>query len=536
MRRRTTAAAVSLVLGFGLIAAVPAMADEPAQPGADQTAPGDQSDADQSLPLAPTADAATEALATADRVLDGEADIDDPSMTLALRDLRAALPRLDDEDRDYAESILARPSDGAGDIYGNGYERPPETECQATTCVHWIPRSLSYQDDDEVGSVAYRETVQTVVEQNLVTMTDELGYRKPIPDGNEGGNAKFDVYLADLDSGLYGYCAPEEDGDTSYAFCVLDNDYAETQFAGQSPTDNMRVTAAHELFHAVQFAYDSWEDYWLMESTATWMEERLADDVNDNRTFLRYGQLGNPQKSLDVFEQAGAAQYGNWAFFESISDLHGLDSVRQIWTDAGAYRGAGQMFSAQAIESYLSTDGRGGFRPHFGTYVAQNSIPALNYSEGSAYDSQPLVINRTLSPYRQRFEATSYQIQHLSARTLRLKPAATMTNRWRLRINVDLPARKTGSEAVVLVRRKDRSSFVRRISLDRSGRGSTAVAMDDREIAWVNVSLVNASTRYQCWRGTNYSCQGRSRDDQGTYTVWAKAYRTNAGNSQPFGS
>lgn len=536
MRRRTTAAAVSLVVGIGLLAAAPAMADDLAQPGADQTAPLDQPDADQALPLAPTADAATEALATADRVLDGQADIDDPSATLALRDLRAALPRLDEEDRDYAESILARPSDGANDIYGNGYERTPETECQANTCVHWIPRSSSYQDDDEVGSLAYRQSVQSVVEQDLVTMTGDLGYRKPISDGTEGGNAKFDVYLADLDSGLYGYCAPEEDGDTSYAFCVLDNDYAEKQFSGQSPTDNMRVTAAHELFHAIQFAYDSWEDYWLMESTATWMEERLADDVNDNRTYLRYGQLGKPAKPLDVFEQAGAAQYGNWAFFESISNLHGLDSVRQIWTKAGAYRGAGQMFSAQAIESYLSTGGRGGFRPHFGTYVAQNSIPVLNYSEGSAYNSQPLVINRTLSPSRQRFEAASYQIRHLSSRTLRLKPAATMTNGWRLRINVDLPPRKTGAEAVVLVRRKDRTSFVRRISLNRSGRGGTAVTMDDREIAWVNVSLVNASTRFQCWRGTNYSCLGRSRDDQGTFTVSARAYRTNTQDSPAFSS
>lgn len=516
MRRRSAAVAVSLLLGLGLLTPAPAIAGDASQ--ADE--------ADQAQPLAPTADAATEALETADRVLEGEPDIDDPSATLALRDLRAALPRLAKSDRDHAKSILARPSDGEGDVYGNGYAREATSECRAHTCVHWIPRSPEYNDDDEVASHSYRQRVQDVVEDNVVTMTEEMGYRSPMPDGTRGGNEKFDVYLADLDSGLFGYCAPEEFGDTSSSFCVVDNDYAEPEFDAQTPVDNMRVTAAHELFHAVQFAYDSWEDYWLMESTATWMEERLADDVNDNRYFLRFGQLGAPQKSLDVFEQAGAAQYGNWAFIESISHKHGMDSVREIWTNAGAYPGAGQMFSIQAIETYLSSGGRGNFRPHFGTYVAQNSYTQLNYPEGSAYAYQPLVINRTLSPTRRSWPKTSYRIRHLASATVRLKPASSMTGPWRLRINVDLPRRSTGSEAVVLVRRKDRSSFTRRIKLDRTGAGSTSVAMDDREIAWVNISLVNASTRYQCWRGSNFSCSGVSRDDRRTYTVGAKAYRT----------
>ena len=35
------------------------------------------------------------------------------------------------------------------------------------------------------------------------------------------------------------------------------------------PLDNMRVTAAHEYFHAVQYAYDGWDDTWIYETTAT---------------------------------------------------------------------------------------------------------------------------------------------------------------------------------------------------------------------------------------------------------------------------
>ena len=46
------------------------------------------------------------------------------------------------------------------------------------------------------------------------------------------------------------------------------------------------MTAAHEFFHAVQFAYDAADDQWFMESTATWMEDEIYDDVNDNLQYL----------------------------------------------------------------------------------------------------------------------------------------------------------------------------------------------------------------------------------------------------------
>ena len=83
----------------------------------------------------------------------------------------------------------------------------------------------------------------------------------------------------------------------------------------------------------------------------------------------------------------------------------------------------------------------------------------------------------------------------------------------------------TGPEAMLLVRRKNGTQFLRRMSLNAWGNGTATVSLDARSIAWVNVSLVNASSRYTCWRGTVYSCQGVSRDDGRRYTVWARAYR-----------
>ena len=133
-----------------------------------------------------------------------------------------------------------------------------------------------------------------------------MGFRPPPRDGRHGGDGRFDVYLKELGSqGLYGYCAPEYRvpglRQVASGYCVLDDDFARKQY-GANPMVSLRVTAAHEFFHAIQFGYDFREDPWLLESTATWMEERVADGADDNRRYLPYGQVARPGSSLDLFD------------------------------------------------------------------------------------------------------------------------------------------------------------------------------------------------------------------------------------------
>ena len=129
--------------------------------------------------------------------------------------------------------------------------------------------------------------------------------------------------------------------DTS-AYCAFDDNF--TEFTGQSPTENLQVTAAHELFHAVQFAYDYFEDGWFMEATATWAEDEVYDDVNDNRQYLPESPLGQPGQPMDQF--IGLRQYGDWIFFRYLTERFpksrgGLPVVvREIWERAdGSGRG-----------------------------------------------------------------------------------------------------------------------------------------------------------------------------------------------------
>ena len=67
----------------------------------------------------------------------------------------------------------------------------------------------------------------------------------------------------------------------------------------------MRVTAAHEFFHAVQFGYDYFEDVWLMEASSAWVEDEIFDDIDDNRQYLAKSPLSSPAAPLDYSTRAG---------------------------------------------------------------------------------------------------------------------------------------------------------------------------------------------------------------------------------------
>ncbi len=154
--------------------------------------------------------------------------------------------------------------------------------------------------------------------------------------------------------GYYGYCAPDGDqpntgNGRAAAYCVLDNDYARSQF-GIAPINALRVTAAHEFFHAIQFAYDVDEDIWFMEGTATWVEDEVYDSINDNYQYLPYSAIRNPRQSADY--SVGQSRYGAFLFFRYAPErLRSRTVMRQFWEYADAPK---RRYSLQAIRAVIS--------------------------------------------------------------------------------------------------------------------------------------------------------------------------------------
>ncbi|WP_299051370.1 MXAN_6640 family putative metalloprotease [uncultured Nocardioides sp.] len=446
--------------------------------------------------------AAQEALATAEDALAGPAGdpaAGSPDASLALLDLALAAADLEGDDRARARRLLARPTDGPAAELGGGYTTDDvERACDDDLCVHHVTTTA----DAATGTFARRALeVMGEVRSHHV---DELGLRAPVPDAGtaaKGGDARFDVYLADIGgSGLYGFCSPEAaEGPQRRvrpSYCVLDNDYAPDEFGRrQTPDDNLRVTAAHEFLHAVQYAYDAGEDTWLLESTATWVEERFADDVDDNRQFLADGQVGRPRVPLD--RHTGA--YGNWAFVEHLTTRFGVDLVRETLEAAAAPLDGspgGGLSSVPALTTALA--GRGGdLREAYARFAADNLAPGRSpyYPEGAAWGLRaPVARQETLRPSHRavRFEA---EPAHLSSTSLGLHsrglPAGT-----RLRLAVDGPPGAAQPAVVVTTRRADGTLGRRYVPL--TGPAGTATVRTDvtsSRVLGVTVTLVSASPR-----------------------------------------
>jgi len=213
--------------------------------------------------------------------------------TLVLRDLALQVGALPRDRQRVARAILARPTEGLGSGYDDGYQVESQARCTANVCVHWVPSTADApppRDDNGDRVPDWVQTTSATLEEVWRRVVGGRGYRPPRSDvgsSEPGPDDRLDVYLADLGAqGLYGYCTtddPEvEVGRWNVsAYCVLDDDFSTAQFAAP-PLHSLRVTAAHELFHAVQFGYDVTEDLWLMEGTATWMEDEVYDGIDDN--------------------------------------------------------------------------------------------------------------------------------------------------------------------------------------------------------------------------------------------------------------
>ena len=505
MRRTVAAVAVALTLATTGTATSPSYAEDDLEIRSPAAAPPEQAE-----PVPAPAQVLRQAVAA----LEGEvAGVRRPDATLALRDLFASLPRLSATGRSEARQILARPTNNSGPGGEIKYTTRSVKRCGPNVCVHRVNRTR------HAASKTWARKSLRVLGSVWRKEVGQMGYRRPVRDGRRGGNGKFDVYLADVGAnGLFGYCAPEftRPGFRRLAsgYCVLDNDFARTQF-GAKPADSLRVTAAHEFFHAVQFAYDYLEDPWLMEASATWIEERYADGVNDNRRYLPAGQLVRTHLALDRFE--AAIQYGNWVFFEYLSKRFGAKIVKRIWTQSGHFRGDGRTYSTNAVKRALPR--KAPFKQVFSQFSAANITPARSYPEGRFWP-RPRVAGSVALGRGGRASDTSL-IDHMSTQDVVVTPRRSLDKRkYKLRVGIDGPAR-TSSPMATLVWQQ-RSGTVKKVpvQLDRRGQGSRVVPFNRRQTRRVWIVVSNASTRFDC-RGSDvtYSCSGTPRDDGRAFTV-----------------
>jgi hypothetical protein len=470
----------------------------------------------------------------------------DATMTLVA--LSRVLPQLHGADRAAAKHLLARPIDGSTGDYGHWNATDAAdgaAECGPHVCVNYttnaaqpvasgnepeLSRDAESVDtatgvlDTSVGNGVPDQVDETVATFEHVWATEigTLGYNAPPSDSNTGETFnpghldEFDVYLSNIGvKGLYGYCAPDANKRQSSGYCVLDNDYSPSEFGTtNTPINNLRVTAAHEFFHAIQFGYDTWEDTWFMESTAAWMEDEVYPKVNDNLQYLTYGPMHRPGQPIDFISSDYLTSYGPWVLFRYLSNHFAPGLVRTAWTNA-----IGPEYSLKALDAALHarhTD----FATQFAGFEAANAAPASFYdADGHRYAKYAVKPATTIglsAAHPTSGWLKSTKVKHTSAIRLGAAPKSASGH---LRVEVRGPVGKSAPRAELVVHRKDGTATRRAIRLVHGAGSVRGIAFARGTVTRVDVILVNASTRFSCHVGTYYSCGGYPTDDNSVFKV-----------------
>ncbi len=237
--------------------------------------------------------------------------------------------------------------------------------------------------------------------------TGQLGYIKPA--GTE--TYLYDVYIANTRDNITGnaddltpslgynylgltvtYCdkdyfqiCKDDNSQESYSYIVVNNSFSDEQ--------TMKITAAHEFFHAIQFSYpsiDEWwfspDDHWWIEATATWMEEVVYDESNHYYPRV-WSWLKSPELSL---KNSGTSysghEYGDVIFILYLTDVFvkNRDFVRNVWESNNS--------GIDALNTVLATDKYGNvdFESAFRGFIAVNAVADIGeayggYEEGEQY-------------------------------------------------------------------------------------------------------------------------------------------------------
>ncbi len=213
--------------------------------------------------------------------------------------------------------------------------------------------AISGTDANSDGIPDYVQTVAEALEHTWQVEITQLGWAAPPPDGNAGGDARYDVYLENIfGDGTAGYAdggweetfvgdnpnSPAVETRASHSYLSLDNDYAEVDEWGDDipPLDLMRVTVAHEFNHAIQYGYDGEEPAdWLWEATATWIEPLVYPEIKDAEYYLD-AVFKSPdtcqlaEGGIDRVEDENH-WYALWIMLQHLSERHGNDIIRLVW-------------------------------------------------------------------------------------------------------------------------------------------------------------------------------------------------------------
>lgn len=182
-------------------------------------------------------------------------------------------------------------------------------------------------------------------------LVGKYGFNAHLDDGGIDG-PEFDIYFVDTSSffgeNYYGATIPETPAGTAYAtYIAVENDFRENFYT--RGLDAVRVTIAHEYFHAVHFTYNFRnQDIFFYEWSSTWFEDEAYPEIND---YLQYVPQFFRTLHQPLHQRDGWHEYGAALFLKYWLSLHQPASLQRMW------QGLLTQPALQAIEAEIEARG-----------------------------------------------------------------------------------------------------------------------------------------------------------------------------------
>ena len=184
-------------------------------------------------------------------------------------------------------------------------------------------------DDDNNNIPDYVQEVAIIADSSRKVIVDIMGFN-PEPNDDDG---IYDIYIEDRGVGSYGFNALENQ-QTGSTYIVIDNEYEESDYYIPG-INTMRLTVAHEFFHAVQRSYrimPSSSTLFLYEMSSTWIEDVIVPD-GDDYIYWVDNFFENPYIDIDDTDGYSIALFGHYLtqVIEQEENQMSSSIIREIW-------------------------------------------------------------------------------------------------------------------------------------------------------------------------------------------------------------
>ena len=289
------------------------------------------------------------------------------------------------------------------------------------------------------GIEDYANSVALSADSSRKVIVDIMNFRSEISDED----SIYDIYIEELPNGSYGWNCPDDELGSSWI--EIDDNYVGSNYS-TTGKDAMRISIAHEFFHAIQRAYipSPGSNSFFYELSSMWIEDIIYPDINDYINFSQIGDdyFSNPTNNMNQYNGYGLGLYPHYLNFVFDNQI-----MQRIWEqlsiDADVFNAINNVlndsqynYNSSFVETWIDFNTRNLFNGLF-----DNMNNEIYYYEDqilfNPIATNILDINGYLEPGLDEWEAFEYEtnVNNKSVEIRSFSPTQTNPQQFLFNVN-----------------------------------------------------------------------------------------------------